>query len=189
MNLRGYRRRLWLQRGAFIVFAALIGIVIAQLTNSAEDRSGDSQPRNVSVSSSATVSSETEDWLSILQSLDNKRALAIARRDVSALKGVYKNLSSSYLADEKLIEELISLDALVKRLAFEVLNVQEISHRWSANEEVVELSVSDQRSEYFIESDEKETRVAQSDIQTWLVSLSKKAGNWLIADVQASNNS
>lgn len=189
MKLRGYRRRLWVQRGAFIIVSALIGVVIAQLTNSAEAQRDISQTRNVSVSSSATKVSETEDWLSVLQSLDNQRALAIVQRDISALTRVYKDISSTYLADVKLIEELISLDAVVKRLYFEVLNVQEISHRWSANEEVVELSVSDQRSAYFIESDDKDTRVAQSDIKTWLVSLSKKAGKWLIADVQASNDS
>jgi hypothetical protein len=93
------------------------------------------------------------------------------------------------LADTKLIRYLISKDLSILGLDFEITSVEIVSHRWSNNEEVVELQVTDNRSNYSIRSRSNEQTIAEQTIvargeETWLISLLKVGQKWLISNAQ-----
>lgn len=125
-----------------------------------------------------------KDWLGIVQQLDDQRALAISRRDESELANIYAQNSTLSDNDRTLIKNLISQDAKVENLTFQVLDLQMISHRWSEKEEVVELLVTDKRSSYFLLDNGIRTEVPERKVQRWFVSIYEVNGKWLIGNVE-----
>ncbi|MCX6403277.1 MAG: hypothetical protein NT032_05095, partial [Actinobacteria bacterium] len=103
--------------------------------------------------------------------------------------------------DSKLIQSLISNNLAIFGLDFKTTSVELLSHRWSNNEEVVELRVTDNRSKYMIQSKSDEQTITEGTIaeqtiteqtiaergeETWLVSLEKVGQKWLIANAQSA---
>jgi hypothetical protein len=96
--------------------------------------------------------------------------------------------------DSKLIQSLISNNLAIFGLDFKTTSVELLSHRWSNNEEVVELRVTDNRSKYTIQSKSDEQTITEGTIaeqtiaergeETWLISLQKVGRKWLIANAQ-----
>ncbi len=157
---------------------SLIGIGIAHLSNFQADVK---QVSNTSTPSfSPSISPNTEDWLSIIQDLDLLRATAISNKDISQLDGIYSEDSSLQISDEAIITKLIAANAVIKDLIFKIKKVTLVSHRWSNQEEVVELEVTDIRSDYLVINDSRETKISSRAPETWLLSLEKVGDRWLI---------
>ncbi len=133
---------------------------------------------------SQSISNTPESWQTILQNLDKVRELAISQKDESQLDDVFIEDSSLRSQDEELIQNLIMQNLLVVGLEFELLAVEQISHRWSNAEEVVELRITDKRSSYLIKSQSDETRIPERKAEVWVVSLHKIGESWLIGNAE-----
>jgi len=192
MDYRLIRKRIWWRRIVVIIIAGLIGagasyysIKVLQI-----DQSKIAKPALISQS----PSNDEDDWNQILEDLDNLRAQAIMRKDKSLLEEIYSEHCQLRTLDSKLIQSLISNNLAIFGLDFKTTSVELLSHRWSNNEEVVELRVTDNRSKYTIRSIfEKQTiteqkiteqTIAERGEETWLVSLQKVGQKWLIANAQ-----
>jgi hypothetical protein len=192
MDYRLIRKRIWRRRIVVSVLAALLGIGISYYSiNLVEVNRQNTAKKNAFVQSPST---EVDDWNQVLEDLDNLRAQAIMRKDESVLNEIYSNNCQLKLADTKLIRYLISKDLSILGLDFEITSVEIVSHRWSNNEEVVELQVTDNRSNYSIRSRSNEQTIAEQTIaeqtivergeETWLISLLKVGQKWLISNAQ-----
>lgn len=186
MHYQDIRGRIWQRRLLVSIPVLVVGVVLSQYVNlppteKIENLKPIVKSENVLPDPNSV---ELENWKRILQELDNQRALAISRRDESALEFIYAMDSPIAIADRQLIQSLIANNASVEKLNFVVQNVQKISHRWSGNEEVVELEVTDERSSYYLSQNGARKHVPTRAAETWLISLVKHPGGWLIGEVQ-----
>lgn len=182
MDYQQLRKQLWRRRIAFgiaVVFALLVAMQYSAdfLDSKPADIDSKSKP-------SQSVSELSQSWQTIIQNLDDARALAISRKDESQLNDIFIEGSTLRVVDEELIQNLILQNLEVVGLHFELLAVEQISHRWSNAEEVVELRVTDKRSSYLIQSQSDETRIPEREPEVWVVSLHKVGESWLIGNAE-----
>jgi hypothetical protein len=176
------REQLWRRRIAFViavVFALLVAMQYSANIFDSKTAEVDSKPKP-----SQSISESSQSWQTILQKLDDARAVAISRKDESQLDDVFIEESTLRVLDEELIQNLILQNLEVVGLHFELLAVEQISHRWSNAEEVVELRVTDKRSSYLIKSQSDETRIPERKAEVWVVSLHKIGESWLIGNAE-----
>ncbi|MEN9692895.1 MAG: hypothetical protein RLZZ330_539 [Actinomycetota bacterium] len=179
-----YQNRLK-KRRLIIVSSVLFGIVLA--SGLLITKSPSAKPDTVFETQTSSDQIETDseqNWLLILQNLDTIRVDAIVHRDISTLANVYSRNSPLQQADVSLIQDLIESEMEISDLSFEISDLTLISHRWSNDEEVVELSISSTRSAYKVNVDgEVKQRVSQKE-SSWLVSLVKSGDYWLIGNAE-----
>jgi hypothetical protein len=176
------RKQLWRRRIAFVIAVVLSGLVVMQYSANIFDSK--TAVVDSMLEPSQSISNTPESWQTILQNLDKVRELAISRKDESQLDDVFIEDSSLRSQDEELIQNLIMQNLLVVGLEFELIAVEQISHRWSNAEEVVELRVTDKRSSYLIQSQNGETRIPEREPEVWVVSLHKIGERWLIGNAE-----
>lgn len=182
MDYQQLRKLLWRRRIAFViavVFALLVAMQYSADFLESRPAEIDTKPKP-----SQSISESSQSWQTILQNLDTVRELAISRKDESQLDDVFIEDSSLRRVDEELIQNLILQDLQVVGLEFELIAVEQISHRWSNAEEVVELRVTDKRSSYLIQSQSDETRIPEREQEVWVVSLHKFGESWLIGNAE-----
>ena len=193
MDLNTYKSRLRKRRLkniilGFVTFGVLVYTGIS-ITNSAQIKL---QSNSESISNLKTPfeTKAGENWKHILAELDNLRVSAILLRDASLLDNVYASNSPLRDSDISLIENLIESQAEVAGLRFEIISLNLVSHRWSNDEEVVELSLYGNRSAYRLLVGEEVVQNVEEKSTYWLISLTKEGDNWLIGNaVPNLNNS
>ena len=133
-----------------------------------------------------TYAATQDNWLKIVQDIDQIRANAIMRRDKSELSKIYTAESLLEVSDTDLIDELLKSNAIVTGLNFKVEAVRKISHRWSNDEEVVELEVTDSRNAYRLQTESENQLIPARPSVTWIISLTKLGEKWFVSNaVQA----
>jgi hypothetical protein len=168
------------QRFLFVLLAFLAGLTILLASSISKYASTDIQ-KLPQIQESQTNS---ENWQEIVQALDRIRATAIMQRDKSQLAAVYVEGSQLDTGDFELIDQLVDSNSHVHGLQFEVEDIQKISHRWSNDEEVVELEVTDSRSQYVLQNELGKLTIPKRESITWLISLSRRGDSWLISNAE-----
>lgn len=125
-----------------------------------------------------------QNWLLILQNLDAIRVDAIIHRDKSVLENVYSENSPLKITDLSLIQNLIRSEMTISGLSFQISDLSLISHRWSNDEEVVELKITSKRSAYEVFQKGKLIQKVHPSEGDWLISLTKVGDYWHIGNAE-----
>lgn len=185
MDLNEYQKRLKKRR---IKFAVAISIVFGLVLFMRVFLNGylfEAKPLNSYSPAESPTQVETasqENWQQIVTYLDSIRVNAITHRDTSLLSSVYVGNSPLKVQDEKLITNLIDSQAEIVGLTFGISNLYMLSHRWSNDEEVVELSFMDTRSGYEVKVNGELVQKVPEKSSNWLISLVKTGDSWLIGN-------
>lgn len=182
MDYQQLRKQLLRRRILALLLVLLVGLAVVRYSANIFDSK--TAVADSTLKPSQSVSNTPESWQTILLNLDKAREVAISRKDESQLGEIFIEDSSLRRVDEKLIQNLILQNLQVIGLEFELLAVEQISHRWSNAEEVVELRVTDKRSSYLIQSQNGETRIPEREPEVWVVSLHKIGERWLIGNAE-----
>lgn len=184
MDYLKLKRKARNRRLIFGASAVFLGIGLAGFLSFANE------PQNLPKISASTVLATPTDnnWQLILQNLDQIRASAIMQRDKSQLEKVYEENSDLATNDFELIEELIETNSQITGLSFNVESVKQISHRWSNDEEVVELQILDSRSAYQLQNDFETQTIPKRNSTNWIISLVKVEDGWLVGNAVAESN-
>lgn len=177
LQKRVNRRRLALLTACVMVALLMTLMFVSSFLGTSSEGKASSKTQSV-------ATQNPNSWTEIVQRLDNGRAQAISQRDKSQLDQIFADESPLKISDASLIAELIAKQMQIIGLSFEIEDVKLISHRWSNDEEVVELKVVDTRSSYLIQTADSELQMPEREAQTWIVSLHKFGQEWRIGNAE-----
>jgi len=182
MDYKQLQKRVNRRRFALLSAGAIVAMLVTLIFVSTFLET--SPPGKIKSEMQSGATQNPNSWMEILQMLDNGRAKAISQRDSSQLDQIFADHSQLKISDSTLIAELIAKQMQIIGLSFEIEDVKLISHRWSNDEEVVELKVVDTRSSYLIQSEDGELRMPEREAQTWIISLHKIGQEWRIGNAE-----
>jgi len=120
-----------------------------------------------------------EDWFTVITTVDQARSAAYGSADNAPLAGVFAPEGAASAREGGLVAALAAKGAVAEGWRTEVLAVSPVEQ--TADHAI--LRVRDRREEYrLVERDGAATTVPASAPVTWLVTLRREGGDWLVVD-------